>query len=96
MAVTRLTAKDITWADIVFISAMQIQKTLVRKSVRPVQRIQCSRRRRRAVRIGKLQRDPGASSYFILNEAEITLPRFLHDYERGCPQKVYEDHKSPI
>jgi len=28
--------------------------------------------------------------HFILNEAEITLPQFLHDFHDGNPQKVYK------
>jgi radical SAM superfamily enzyme YgiQ (UPF0313 family) len=94
MAVTGLTGKDITWADIVFISAMQIQKSSFEKVV-----ALCNE-----YNVPVAAGGPYASascneirgvSYFILNEAENTLPRFLHDYERGCPQKVYEDHNKP-
>jgi radical SAM superfamily enzyme YgiQ (UPF0313 family) len=30
-----------------------------------------------------------AVDHFILNEAEVTLPRFLEDLERGQPERVY-------
>jgi radical SAM superfamily enzyme YgiQ (UPF0313 family) len=33
--------------------------------------------------------------YFVLNEGEVTLPKFLLDYKNGCPQKVYWDETKP-
>lgn len=94
LAVTRLTGRDLAWADIVFISAMQIQK----KSFEAVVAL-CNEHHVPVAAGG-----PYASasfneirgvSYFILNEAENTLPRFLHDYERGRPQRIYEDSAKP-
>jgi len=94
LAVTRLTAKDLAWADIVFISAMQIQKNSFEAVV-----ALCNEH---SVPIAAGGPYASASfneirgvNYFILNEAENTLPRFLHDYERGCPEKIYEDTAKP-
>ena len=33
--------------------------------------------------------------HFILNEGEVTLPRFIEDLEQGRPQKIYRDETKP-
>ena len=33
--------------------------------------------------------------HFILNEGEVTLPRFIEDLEQGRPQKIYQDETKP-
>ena len=33
--------------------------------------------------------------HFVLDEAELTLPRFLRDFEEGRPQRVYRDPDKP-
>ncbi len=33
--------------------------------------------------------------YFVLNEAEVTLPKFLHDLEYGIPHHVYASKEKP-
>jgi radical SAM superfamily enzyme YgiQ (UPF0313 family) len=94
MAVTRLTPKDIAWADIVFVSAMQIQRHSFEKVVALCN--ECG--------VPVAAGGPYASAsfkeisgvdYFILNEAELTLPRFLHDYELGRPRNIYQDLEKP-
>ncbi len=89
-----LTRDDIEWADIVFVSAMIVQK----ESFSHV------------VRLCKVCGVPVAAGgpypttshesiedvdYFILNEGEITLPRFIEDYENGMPQRIYTDETKP-
>ena len=39
-------------------------------------------------------RIPGVD-HFILNEAEVTLPRFLEDYQRGRAEPIYVDTDKP-
>jgi len=34
-------------------------------------------------------------NFFVLNEAELTLPQFLHDWEQGRARKVYADSRKP-
>jgi radical SAM superfamily enzyme YgiQ (UPF0313 family) len=93
-AVRKLTRKDLEWADIAFVSAMQIQKDSFNSVVKLCNEMQ--------VPVAAGGPYPSASrdeiegvDYFILNEAELTLPRFLSDYENGTPQKVYEDSARP-
>lgn len=94
MNVSTLTKEDIKAADIVFISAMIIQKRSFEQVVTLC--LECH--------IPVVAGGPYPTScydkidgvdYFILNEAEVTLPKFLDDYEHGCPQKIYADDQKP-
>jgi len=81
--------KDLEWADLVFLSAMNVQE----ESVREIVKI-CNDKNVEIVAGGPLfthehDRFPEVD-YFVLNEAEITLPMFLQDFERGHLQRIYE------
>ncbi len=89
MNVTRLTERDLHWADYVFISAMIVQKASVNEVI--------SRCKKVGVKIaagGPLftsEYDQFEEvDHLILNEAEITLPPFLKDLEKGCPRHIYQ------
>jgi radical SAM superfamily enzyme YgiQ (UPF0313 family) len=86
--VTALDDKDLDWADYVFLSAMNVQEDSVREIV-----IRCSHAGVKIVAGGSLfthehERFPDID-YFVLNEAEITLPLFLDDLQKGDPQPIY-------
>lgn len=86
-----LTDRDIEWADMVFLSAMNVQEESVRKIIS-----QCKRKNATIVAGGPLfthehERFEGID-HFVLNEAEITLPLFLADLEFGEARPIY---KSP-
>lgn len=88
MNVEGLKKKDILWADIVFISAMTIQ----RESVLNVINL-CKNFNKKTVAGGPLfTSEPfnfGDIDHLVLNEAEITLHQFLSDFERGEAKKIY-------
>jgi radical SAM superfamily enzyme YgiQ (UPF0313 family) len=90
MNVTKLTDNDIKWADYVFISAMIVQKKSAREVVD-----RCKRLNTKVVAGGPLfTRGYEEFSFedvdhLVLNEAEITLPPFLEDLEKGCPKHIY-------
>lgn len=90
MNVTKLKTTDIQWADMVFISAMNIQKDSADYVID-----ECVKQGVKIVAGGPLftqeyQNYPEVS-HFILNEAEITLPLFLNDLESGrTPGKLYK------
>ncbi len=99
--ISPLKQTDLQWADLVFISAMDVQRKSVKEIIR-----QCKIRGVKIVAGGPLftaehQNFPEVD-YFILNEAEITLPPFLADLEKGIPQNVYRTdefadiHTTPI
>jgi len=77
MSVRPLRDKDIAWADYVFISAMRIHKESVDKVV-----TRCKRLGARIVAGGPLltagYERAEEIDHLVLDEAEITLPSFLH------------------
>jgi len=86
--VTRLTETDLAWADCAFISAMVVQ----RKSAREAVSI-CKEAGLTVVAGGPLftaeYEQFEEVDHFVLNEAEITLPRFLEDFGKGRAGRVY-------
>ncbi len=88
MNVNALMDADIKWADFVFVSAMAIQKKAAHEVIR-----RCKMLGTKVVAGGPLfttDHDEFAEvDHLILNEAEITLPLFLEDLNRGNPKKLY-------
>lgn len=87
--VTRLTEKDMAWADLVFISGMVVQRESARQIIG-----RCKKAGIKVVAGGPLFTSEyerfDEVDYFVLNEAELTLPPFLTDMEQGCARRVYE------
>jgi len=87
--VRRLTDKHLAWADCAFISGMVVQRESARKIV-----ARCNQAGVTTVAGGPLFTSEHADfdniDHFVLNEAEVTLPQFLEDLERGCAKRLYE------
>jgi len=80
--------EDIAWADMVFISAMVVQRESTRQVI---QRSHAAGKTIVAggpIFSGEWEQFPEVD-YFVLGEGEITLPRFLKDLANNCPQHVY-------
>jgi len=94
MNVTRLTDGDIKWADHVFISAMVVQQNSVKEVI-----ARCKRLGTRIVAGGPLfttgYEEFDGVDYFVLGEAEVTLPPFLRDLEEGCARHLYTSNERP-
>lgn len=94
MNIESLNDEDIKWADYVFISAMIVQKESVRKIIEG-----CKRLNKKIVAGGPLfttgYQDFEDIDYFVLDEAEITLPHFLEDLKEGHPKYVYRSGGRP-
>jgi radical SAM superfamily enzyme YgiQ (UPF0313 family) len=94
MNVHMLKDKDISWADFVFISAMVVQKESVKEVIS-----RCNELGTKVVAGGPLfTTEPEAFSgvdHFVLNEAEVTLPPFLADLEKGNLKKIYSSDIHP-
>ncbi len=92
--VKELKDDDLKWADIVFVSAMIVQK----ESAKHVIDI-CKSQGKKVVCGGPLfstQHEKFKDvDHFVLNEAEITLPLFIEDFRKGCAQKVYSSNDRP-
>lgn len=88
MNVTSLLDRDLAWADYVLISAMTVQRGSVNDIL-----ARCRRMGVKTVAGGPLftaaPADFEAVDHLVLGEAEVTLPRFLNDLEKGCPRRVY-------
>ncbi len=94
MNVSALSDEDIKWADYVFVSAMVVQSD----SAREVFAL-CNRLNTKVVAGGPLF-TTGYEAYdgvdhFVLGEAEATLPHFLADLAKGCPQQIYSSDERP-
>lgn len=92
--VTKLNSSDLIWADMVFISAMSIQRESVEQIIK-----ECKKYDKKIVAGGPLftqcYDDFPMIDYLILNEAEITLPSFLRDIKNGNPQHIYQTSEFP-
>jgi len=92
MNVTMLRMSDIQWADLVFISAMHIQKESVIKVIH-----ECKKHNKTIVAGGPLftqeYKNYPQIDHFILNEAEITLSPFLSDLINGNARRLYRTSK---
>jgi radical SAM superfamily enzyme YgiQ (UPF0313 family) len=94
MNVTILRDKDLEWADYVFISAMSIQNASVKELLS-----RCKKMGVKTVAGGPLftagYQEYEDVDYFVLNEAEITLPPFLEDLKKGCAKHRYSSKELP-
>ena len=94
MNVTSLTDDDISWADYVFLSAMVVQRDSVREVIS-----RCNKLGTRLVAGGPLftttDEEFDGIDHFVLGEAEVTLPPFLRDLERGCARHIYASKERP-
>ncbi|MFO7985288.1 MAG: hypothetical protein R6U38_05450, partial [Desulfatiglandaceae bacterium] len=86
--VVRLTQEDLAWADLAFISAMAVQRESAHETISL-----CKAAGLRVVAGGPLfssEHDQFPEvDHFVLNEAEVTLPLFLADLEKGSLKKIY-------
>lgn len=92
--VRKLRDRDLAWADSVFISAMAVQRDAARQVI-----ARCKEAGLKIVAGGPLFTTEHEQfedvDHFVLNEAELTLPRFLADLERGRAQRLYTTTEFP-
>jgi radical SAM superfamily enzyme YgiQ (UPF0313 family) len=88
MNVESLDDEDLNWADLVFVSAMSVQKDSVQGVI-----VRCKAAGVRIVAGGPLFTNASEAfvtvDHLVLNEAEITLPRFLEDFRNGVAGHFY-------
>ena len=94
MNVGKLAESDLSWADMVLISAMVVQRESVKALI-----TRCRSAGKTIVAGGPLfttehEEFPGVD-HFVLNEAELTLPGFLRDLEQGCAKRLYTTTDHP-
>jgi radical SAM superfamily enzyme YgiQ (UPF0313 family) len=94
MNIQPLKPSDIRWADVVFASAMLVQKDSLRRAVEL-----CKAEGKRVV-IGGPYVTTGKEhlpqvDHIFLGEAETTLPEFIRDLDRGEPKRIYQAAERP-
>lgn len=88
--IEKLQDKDILWADLVFVSAMAIQKESVEELLDIINKFN-----KKIVAGGPLF-TTGYEEYekdvdcFVLGEGETTIPLFLADLDKGSLKKIYQ------
>ena len=94
MNVIPLSDKDIRWADYVFISAMVVQRDSVREVIG-----RCKAFGTKIVAGGPLFFSEyeyfEEVDHLVLGEAEVTLPPFLEDLEKGYAKHIYTSKERP-
>lgn len=92
--VRKLTDAHLKWSDMVWLSAMEVQKEGVREVVAHARKVG-----RPVVAGGPMftanHRDYEGIDHLILDEAEVTLPQFLRDLQNGTPMSVYSSDERP-
>jgi len=90
--VTRLSEKDLKWADYAFFSGMVIQRKSAQQLIK-----RCKEAGVKIIAGGPLFTSEHEQfkevDHFVLNEAEITLPPFLEDLKNNCAKPVYKTHE---
>jgi radical SAM superfamily enzyme YgiQ (UPF0313 family) len=83
-----LDERDLHWADFVFLGGMSVQADAARAVI-----ARCNAALVPVVAGGPLftarHEEFSGVAHFVLNEAEITLPLFLDDLQRGVPRPLY-------
>ena len=92
--VSKITEKDLAWADYAFISGMVVQRESARSII-----ARCKEAGLKIVAGGPLFTSEHEQfdqvDHFVLNEAEVTLAPFLRDLEQGCARRVYATSEFP-
>lgn len=87
--VTKLTEEDLRWADYVFIGAIAVQRKSAQQTIERCKEVGVKVVAGGPLFIDEYEQFEGVD-HFILNEAELTLPCFLEELERGCAKSVYK------
>lgn len=94
MNVTPLKDTDIEWADFVFVSAMIVQRESAHEIIK-----RCHTLGKKVVAGGPLvtteREEFDEVDHLVLDEAEVTLPLFLADVEKGNPRHIYTSPERP-
>jgi len=87
--VEKLTERDLAWAECAFISGMIVQRDSAREII-----ARCKEANLMVIAGGPLftseYRQFEDVDHFVLNEAELTLPPFLADLDKGCTKHLYD------
>jgi radical SAM superfamily enzyme YgiQ (UPF0313 family) len=90
--IENLNENHLDWADLIFLSGMYVQKDSVNDILD-----RCKDYPAKIIAGGPLFTQEYENypqiDHFILNEAEITMPEFLTDMQKGSPKKIYQTNE---
>ena len=92
--VTQLTDEALDWADMVFVSAMTVQRDSAKAIIARSKRAGVTVVAGGPIFVSEYE-DFEEVDHFVLNEAEITLPLFLADLAKGEPERIYTTDEFP-
>ncbi|MCK4561177.1 MAG: cobalamin-dependent protein, partial [Calditrichia bacterium] len=94
MNVSPLVDEHIQWADYVFLTGMNVQRQSFKEVVR-----RCNKLNTSVVAGGPMVSTDGSVfegvDHYVMNEAEITLPKFIADLTAGCAKHIYSSTEFP-
>jgi radical SAM superfamily enzyme YgiQ (UPF0313 family) len=94
MNVRRLQNRDLAWAELVMVSAMLVQKASFLEVLR-----RCAKAGIPVAAGGPYPtacpEEMEGVDYLVLDEGEVTLPRFLSDWKAGRAARLYSDEAKP-
>lgn len=94
MNVSPLVDDHIQWADYVFLTGMNVQRQSFKEVVR-----RCNKLNTSVVAGGPMVSTDGSVfegvDHYVMNEAEITLPKFIADLTAGCAKHIYSSTEFP-
>ena len=94
MNVAALTDRDLDWADLVLTSTMVVQQRSLQEVI-----ARCNRRGKPVVVGGphptSFADEIAGANFYVLDEVEEILPRFLADWEAGRAARVYRPEAKP-
>ncbi len=93
--VSSLKESDIRWADYVFIGAMSVQQESARQVIDLCRKLNTKTVAGGPLFTGEPEGYLDRIDHLVLGEAEITLPRFLGDLQKGNPAKIYRTNDHP-
>jgi len=94
MNVRRLKDRDISWADYVFISAMNIQKQSTREVVDRCKNLGVKTVGGGPLFVGDFEEFDDVD-HLLLHEGEVCIPKFLEDLKAGTPKHKYDWERFP-
>jgi radical SAM superfamily enzyme YgiQ (UPF0313 family) len=86
--------EDLAWADMVFISAMLVQKESAWEVIARSKAFGKTIVAGGPVFLTQHDQFPEVD-HFVLDEGEVTLPMFLEDLENGSPKRIYSSKERP-
>lgn len=92
MNVERLRDSDLEWADLVFISAMSIQRKSARDAIERCRGLGVKTAGGGPLFTSEWEEFPDVD-HLVLDEAEITLPPFLTDLQNDCALHLYRSNE---